>query len=356
MKINHNNYLQLAYNQARINLGKTSNNPCVGCIVVKNNSVISSGITSLQGRPHAEFNALKKDSNFENSNLYVTMEPCTHHGLTPPCTSLIIKKGIKKVYYSFIDIDKRTSNKAKKILKKSNIQVYKKNIKEINDFYKSYLLVHTKDIPYIDAKIAISNDYFTINKKKKWITNHLSRARAHLLRSEYDLILSTSKSINADNSLLNCRIKGLDNNKPDLFIVDLKLKLKMNLKVFKHSNKRKIYLLTSKKNIKKLQLFKQKKLKIIFIESLTKKKDFIKLFKIIKKCGYNRIFIESGLMFLNTLLKYKFIYNLYVFKSQKKLSNTGYNNISNKIIKKIKLKNLINVNLNDDKLYKVRIK
>ena len=104
----------------------------------------------------------------------------------------------------------------------------------------------------------------------------MSRARAHLLRSEYDLILSTSKSINADNSLLNCRIKGLENNKPDLFIVDLKLKLKMNLKVFKHSNKRKIYLLTSKRNIKKLQLFKQKKLKIIFIESLTKKKRFYK--------------------------------------------------------------------------------
>ena len=100
MKTNHNNFLNLAFNLAKINLGKTKSNPSVGCVVVKKDSVISSGYTSVNGRPHAEFNALNKKINFEGSDLYVTMEPCTHYGLTPPCTDLIIKKGIKRVFFS----------------------------------------------------------------------------------------------------------------------------------------------------------------------------------------------------------------------------------------------------------------
>jgi len=111
MKTNHSNFLKLAFNIAKINLGKTNLNPSVGCVVVKDNSVISSGYTSLSGRPHAEFNALKSKKNFKNSDLYVTMEPCTHYGVTPPCTNIIAKKGIKRVFFSFNDIDKKTAKK-----------------------------------------------------------------------------------------------------------------------------------------------------------------------------------------------------------------------------------------------------
>ena len=114
MKKNHNNFLKLAFNIAKTNLGKTGLNPSVGCVVVKNNSVISSGCTSKNGRPHAEFNALILKKNFKNSDLYVTMEPCTHYGLTPPCTDIIIKKGIKRVFFCFNDIDYRTAKKSKK--------------------------------------------------------------------------------------------------------------------------------------------------------------------------------------------------------------------------------------------------
>ena len=95
-------------------MGKTKSNPSVGCIVVKNNSVISSGITSVSGRPHAEFNALNKNINFNGSKMYVSLEPCTHYGKTPPCTNIIAKKKIKDVYYTFEDPDVRTYKQAKK--------------------------------------------------------------------------------------------------------------------------------------------------------------------------------------------------------------------------------------------------
>ena len=115
MTTNHKYYLDLAFKIAEINLGKTKLNPSVGTIIVKNNSVISTGVTSLGGKPHAEFNALKKNNNFKGASLYTTLEPCCHYGLTPPCVNIIIKNEIKNVYYSFEDPDKRTFKKAKKI-------------------------------------------------------------------------------------------------------------------------------------------------------------------------------------------------------------------------------------------------
>ena len=85
-------YIKLAYQLADINLGSTGANPSVGAVVVRNNSILSSGYTSMSGRPHAESNALNKKINFKGSEMFVTMEPCTHYGLTPPCTNIIKKK------------------------------------------------------------------------------------------------------------------------------------------------------------------------------------------------------------------------------------------------------------------------
>ena len=356
MKRNHKYFLNLAFNEAKINLGKTNGNPSVGCIIVKKNSVIASGRTSFNGRPHAEFNALNSKKNFKNSDLYVTMEPCTHHGLTPPCTDIIAKKGIKRVFFSFNDIDKRTAKKSKITLTKKKIKVYKKFNNNFRDFYQSYFLIQKDLTPLIDAKIAISKDYFTINKNSKWITNFLSRNRAHLIRSEYDSIISTSKSINSDNSLLNCRLNGFNEEKPDLIIIDLNLKIKKKLNLFKKLNKRKIFIVTSVLRGKKISYLKKKGIKIISIESLKDKNDFINLFKILKKYGYNRILVESGLVFLNKLLKDKLIFNLYMFQSSTKLGKKGRNNTSNNIIKKLKLNKKIKVNLNGDSLYKIKIK
>lgn len=356
MEKNHNYYLKLAFENAKVNLGKTKMNPSVGCVVVKNGSVISSGTTSVLGRPHAEVNAFKSKKNFKNADLYVTMEPCTHYGLTPPCTNLIVKKGIKRVFFSSDDFDLRTAKLAKKKLNAKNIKVYQKKQRDFNLFYQSYFINKKKLEPYIDAKIAISKDYYTINKTSRWITNIFSRRRTHLIRSEYDGIISTSKSINFDNSKLNCRINGFDNNKPDLFIIDMKLKIKKNLKIFSDNRKRKIFLITSIKNNKKKTYLIRQGVKIIFLKRLNTKNDFKKLFKIIKKLGYNRILIESGLVFLNTLLKYRLIFNMFIFQSSTRLANKGYNNTTNLHIKKMKLNNRVKVNLDDNHLYKVKIK
>ena len=121
MKTNQNKdifFTKLAFYQAELNLGSTGTNPSVGCVIVKNNSVISSAQTSFMGRPHAEANALKNNLNYKDSDLYSTLEPCCHSGKTSPCVQKIIEKKIKRVHFSINDVDARSKNKAKNKLKK----------------------------------------------------------------------------------------------------------------------------------------------------------------------------------------------------------------------------------------------
>ena len=354
MSQNHNFFSNLAFNIAENNLGKTKKNPSVGCVIVKNDAVVSTGSTSINGRPHAEFNALNKNYNFTHSYMYVTLEPCTHYGLTPPCTKIIKKKKLQKVYYCFDDPDLRTFKKAKKVLKNKIIKLKKIDTKNLN-FYQSYYINKKKRLPYIDAKIAVSKDFYTINKSSKWITNTRSRKVSHLIRSKYDTIISTSVSINKDNSLLNCRINGLDNLKPDLVIIDRKMRLKKKLKIFQKTKKRNIYIFTCSKNKKKINYFKKKSIKIIELTNIRTAEDFKLIFEKLFKLGKRRILIESGLVFLNKLLEFKFINNLYLFRTNIKLNKKGYNNTRVNQIRKLKLNRKINVNLLNDELFKIRV-
>ena len=355
MTINHNYYLDLAFQLAEKNLGKTGLNPSVGSVVVKNNTVISTGVTSINGRPHSEFNALNKIQNLSGSTLYTTLEPCTHYGKTPPCVNIILKKKIKNVFYSFEDPDSRTFKKAKKILNLKKIKTKLIKSRNYKKFYQSYFINKKFNTPFITAKIAISKDYFTINEKNNWITNEKSRKIVHLLRSSYDCIMSTSKSINYDNSLLNCRIEGLNNYKPDLFIIDLNLKLRKNLLLNRIIKKRKTYIITKKVNVNKTLIYKKRGYKIILVDSLTSKKNFNTLFKKIYKLGYCRVFIESGLTFLNTLIKNKLIHDMFIFKSSNFLGKKGKNNNSSKFLRNIKPKISL-FHLDDDKLYRKEFK
>ena len=352
MTTNHNYYIDLAFQIAEKNLGQTGQNPSVGSIVVKNNTVISSGVTSINGRPHAEYNALNKAKNTTGSTLYTSLEPCIHFGKTPPCTDIIIKKKIKSVYFGLEDPDLRTFQKAKKILKKKGIKTKLIKSKKYNNFYKSYLINKKYNKPFISAKIAISKDYYTINKKEKWITNIFSRKVTHLIRSRHDGIISTSQSINSDNALLNCRLEGLTEYKPDLFIIDLNLKLKKNLLLNKILKKRKTYLITYKVNKEKARAYKKKGYKIISIDSLRDKEDFDLLLKKIYKMGYSRILVESGLTFLNTLIKNRIINDLYIFSSNYNLKKKGKNNATLKYLKNISPRT-VSINLNNDKLFKM---
>ena len=227
-------FMELAHKQALYALGNSGCNPAVGCVIVKNGCIISAGRTSYNGRPHAEFNAINSFKNkIKGSDLYVTLEPCSHYGKTSPCVNLIAKREINKVYFSVNDIDPRSYNKSSNILKKKSIYVEKGIFyKKINQFYKSYYKYKKKELPFITCKLAVSKDLYSKNTKKKWITNRFSRGRVHLLRSTHDCLITTYKTIKDDNPRLNCRINGLAKRSPKLVILDKYLNTSLKSRIF----------------------------------------------------------------------------------------------------------------------------
>ncbi len=367
MSINQNKYnlhsyfMRLALFQAQKIIGNTKENPAVGCVITKNNIVVSAGSTGINGRPHAEYNAIKIFNNkLDESTLYATLEPCSHYGKTPPCVKLIIKKKIKKVFFSINDPDPRSFKKSKFDLNKKKIKVIRGlSSKQIGYFYRSYLKSKKNNLPFVTCKLALSKDYFTINKKYKWITNQYSRSRGHLLRSMHDCLLTSSQTILKDNSQLTCRINGLSDRTPTIAILDNNLKLNTNLKVFKNFKKNRIIIFHNKINKKKMNTFKI--LKVKFLRVPLNKDGDLDLKKILlnlKKLGFSRILLESGRYLTTNFLNENLVDDLNLFISNKKLNKNGSGSLKKYLVPflKNKKKITIKVNLFGDSLFSYKLK
>ncbi len=349
-------FMNLAINLASHRNGLTGLNPSVGSIIVKNNKILSFGQTGFNGRPHAEFDAIKKcnKKDLKNSTIYITMEPCTHYGKTPPCTNLIVKSKIKKVIYSINDVDLRTSNKAYSFLKSKKIIVLRGLLKaKTKKIYKNYFIHKNIQKPYVAAKIACSNDYF-ISSKNKFITNQYSRKVSHLLRYYFDSILVSSKTANSDNSKLTCRINGLESYSPRRLIIDKDLKIKKKSHIINDNDKINTIIFHSSRNKKKIKYLRSKGIKLNYIDLNSENK--INLEKVFSKAyimGIGSIIIEGGKALTKSILKEKLINEFYLFRSKKKLGKHGKNNIIN-LKKKIKYffkkKENIETFLNGDKI------
>ena len=316
-------YMNLALNIARIRKGLTGKNPSVGCLIIKNDKIISIGQTGYNGRPHAEANAIKNSFNDLNgSKMYVTLEPCNHYGKTPPCTKNIIKSGISEVFYPIDDIDKKVRGKSLNILSKKNINVKRGLLKnEANDLYNSYFVNRKYKIPYIIGKIAISKNKLIYSKKVKRITDDISDKLTHYLRYKNDAIMISVNTLNIDNPRLDCRIKGFEKFSPLRIILDKNLEIKLKSYVFKSVKKNNTFIFFNSSNKKKIDILKKKG--IILIKSpLDKKKQFI-LTKILKKLytiGIRSLLVEGGDKITKSFLKNRLFDEFYLFESQKSLS------------------------------------
>ena len=348
-------FMSIAMNLAKERIGLTGLNPSVGCVIVKNNKIISFGQTGFKGRPHAETVAIIKckKNELKDSSIYITMEPCTHYGKTPPCTNQIIKSKFKRVIYSINDVDKRTSNKAYSLLKSKKIKVSRGVLKSASKIiYKNYFLHKKNKKPFIAAKIACSSDYY-ISSSNKFITNQHSRDVSHILRYNFDSILISSKTANADNSKLSCRINGLENFSPKRLIIDKNLKINKKSPIITDKNKNNTIIFHSTKDKKKLKYFKLRGIRLIYTDldsnnNINLKKVFSKAYNI----GIGSIIIEGGKELTKSVLKDKLINEFYLFKSKKKLGNLGKNKITDlkKIINFFKNKENIETFLDGDKI------
>ena len=349
-------YMEIALDLARSRHGLTGSNPSVGCVIVKNDKIISIGQTSFNGRPHAESNAIKNSfEDLKGSKMYVTLEPCCHHGLTPPCTDTIIKSKISEVIYSVTDIDKRVRNKSFKILNSKKIIVKKGLLKnKIENFYYPYFFNRKKKLPYVTGKIAISKNNIIYSKYQKKITNIYSDQFTHLLRYQNDSLMITYKTLNKDNPKLNCRLKSMKNFSPKRIILDNNLNSKTNSYVIKTSKNGNTLIFYNKAKKSKISKFKRKG--IILFKSKIDRDNRFDMREILKKLynfGCRNLLIEGGNDLTNSLVKNKIFNKFYLFKSPKNLSKsleyikfTGMKTLNQKYKTKINL----NLNLRKDRI------
>ena len=349
-------YMELALDLARARGGHTGTNPSVGCVIVKNDEIVSIGQTSFSGRPHAETNAIKNTfEDLKGSKMYVTLEPCSHHGVTPPCTNSIIKSKIGEVIYSVIDVDKRVKGKTFKILKSKNIKVKKGVLEDrVKQFYLPYFFNRKKKLPFVSGKIAVAKNHLIFSKNKRKITNLKSDRFTHFLRYKNDSILISYKTLNKDNPKLSCRIKNFNKFSPKRIILDKNLNMKINSYIFKTANKNNTIVFY--KNAEKFKISNFKRKGIRLIKSNLKSDGYFDLRSILKKLyklGCRNLLVEGGNDLTGTFLKKRLFNQFYLFKSSKKLSKlVDYKefNFIKKLSQNYKIKSKINTKLGKDKI------
>jgi len=225
--MNDEYYMQIALELATRGAGYVSPNPMVGAVIVKNGKVIATGYHQLYGKEHAEVKALKvAGAEAKDSTMYVTLEPCVHHGKTPPCAPQIIAAGVKRVVVAMVDPNPLVAGKGISMLKEAGIEVkvgvLEERAKKLNEAFIKYI---TTDMPFVVLKVAQTMDgkIATCGGESKWITCEESRKVVHSLRTFYDAVLVGIGTVIMDNPMLNVRL--VEGRNPLKIVLDSNLRI-----------------------------------------------------------------------------------------------------------------------------------
>lgn len=282
----------------------TCSNPNVGCVIVKNNKIIGEGWHEVFGGPHAEINALSKIIMCpKNSTAYLTLEPCSHYGKTPPCCHALVEAGIYKVIFSMKDPNPEVSGKGIAYLKENGIKVeeglLRSKAEKIN---KGFIKRMNTGLPYVTLKLGLTLDSNSIDKdgNSKWITSKESRNDVQDLRAKQDAIVTGSGTIIADDPRLTVRnipSKLKDSHlrgsfkQPCRVIIDSELKISENANILNQNGKVLIY--TNNKANREIK--SKADLEIINVgNDKNNKVDILAVLKDLAKRGFNNVLIESG--------------------------------------------------------------
>jgi diaminohydroxyphosphoribosylaminopyrimidine deaminase/5-amino-6-(5-phosphoribosylamino)uracil reductase len=245
-------FMRRALELARRGLGKTSPNPAVGAVLVKNGRVIGEGWHKKAGGPHAEIEAIRKAEgkslHASLSTLYVTLEPCSTHGRTPPCTDAIIAAGVKRGVVGAVDPNPRHRGRGLKLLRRAGIRVKSgvlaQEATRLNEAFNKWI---TTGMPLVIAKAAMSLDgkIATRNGDSKWITSDTTRQCAHKLRAQVDAIMVGANTVIRDNPQLTVRHGVRCANQPWRVVVDARGRTPNSAKLFQDKYRGRTVVLTT---------------------------------------------------------------------------------------------------------------
>ena len=214
---------------ARRGLGTVWPNPSVGCVIVKDGHVVGRGWTQRGGRPHGETEALRRaGAAAQGATAYVTLEPCSHWGKTPPCADALIAAGLRRIVIALEDPDPRVAGAGIERLRAAGLAVEiglcAAEAAELNTGFLQRIRLGR---PLVTLKLATSLDgrIATASGESRWITGPLARERAHLLRATHDAVLVGTETVLADDPQLTCRLPGLAGRSPVRIVIDRQLRI-----------------------------------------------------------------------------------------------------------------------------------
>ncbi len=299
--------------------GYTQTNPCVGAVIVRNDTIVAGGWHKMYGGPHAEIEALREaGDNARGADLYVTLEPCSTYGKTPPCTNAIINAGIKRVFIGVLDPNPDHAGKGIQLLRSAGIEVVTGVNKElcaglIADFakYKKF------QIPYTSLKIAQSLDgkIATSTGESKWITSETSRRYVHHLRKQSDAVLVGVGTVLADDPELTVRYIDTD-RQPIRVVLDSQCRLPLNSKLVTSANKgvaRTIIYTSTTAPEKKVQSLLQNNVEVVSVESSLNGLDIAQVMHHLGSIRIMNLLVEGGSSIFASFIKSGFADRLYMF-------------------------------------------
>lgn len=292
----HENYMREALKCAEQGVGRVNPNPLVGALIVRDEKIIARGFHEEFGGLHAERNALLSCSESpRGATMYVTLEPCSHHGKTPPCVDAIIESGIEKVVVAVGDPNPLVAGRGISLLKEAGIEVVQgvleKEALEQNHVFFHY--IQTK-MPYVVMKYAMTLDGKTATAQgySQWITGEQARARVHQDRNRYSAIMVGSRTVLIDDPLLTSRIEGGRN--PLRIVCDSQLQTPLESQLVKTAKEVPTIIATSLENEEKISLYEKAGVSVVRSPEKDGHLDLCALMRYLGEQGIDSILLESG--------------------------------------------------------------
>ncbi|WP_100374784.1 bifunctional diaminohydroxyphosphoribosylaminopyrimidine deaminase/5-amino-6-(5-phosphoribosylamino)uracil reductase RibD [Bacillus sp. FJAT-45037] len=317
-------YMRAALDLTKLTLGQTSPNPVVGAVVVKEGVVIGVGAHLKRGDHHAEVYALEMaGQQAEGATLYVTLEPCCHENLTPPCTNLIIEKKVKRVVVGMQDPNPKVSGGGIKKLLEAGIRVdvglLEKDIREVN---KYFINIQENKLPYVTIKWASSLDgkIATATGESKWITSEGARNDVHNYRNNHDAILVGINTILSDNPRLTTRVNEGLNKHPIRVVLDNRLRMPKECYVATDRTSRTLVFVSNQVSEQLIHSYAGTNLEIIKLES--DQVNTTEVLDYLGREGINSVFVEGGASIIDSFFRDGVVNEVVVYMSPRIIGGT----------------------------------
>ncbi len=313
-------YMRLAMQLAGNAIGRTSPNPLVGAVIVKDNRVVGCGWHRKAGTPHAEVHALNQAGELaQGADVYVTLEPCAHYGKTPPCSKALVEAKVKNVYGGLLDVNPKVAGKGFKILEDAGIHVeygfLQDELRKQNEVFFKWI-EHKKPFIVLKAAMTLDGKIATATGQSKWITNETSRAYGYKLRDIYDGIMVGINTVIEDNPMLTARVDGGKN--PIRIVVDSSLKIDINANVVQDKSAKTIIATTDKANKDKILKLQAQDVDVIVVDKdKNDKVDIEKLLDILGQQNICSILVEGGATLSGSFVAKKLVDKVYFFIAPK---------------------------------------